>query len=170
MFRYTTLNLHADWTPCMRCPWIRPSGCWCPPSLLTQPPEAAWCIPFYLCAVFGLITLDCGDAGCLEASPGPACQHALIWMFLFYCVFVCVCILCSVVYQDGFYGADIYVSIMYWYDIACYTAISVVSALLLRTCKIIQTNTKKHCRIFREINIYLFSDCKNTQCNRVVQW
>uniref|UniRef100_A0A3P8SS32 RNA binding protein fox-1 homolog 1 n=1 Tax=Amphiprion percula TaxID=161767 RepID=A0A3P8SS32_AMPPE len=30
----------------------------------------------------------------------------------------------GVVYQDGFYGADIYVSIIYWYDIACYTAIS----------------------------------------------
>lgn len=75
--------------------------------------------------------------GWLVASPVPACQHALIWMFLFYCVclFVCVCILCSVVYQDGFYGADIYVSIIYWYDIACYTAISMVSALLLRTCK-----------------------------------
>ncbi|XP_029632323.1 RNA binding protein fox-1 homolog 1 [Salmo trutta] len=28
-------------------------------------------------------------------------------MFVLF-VFVCVCILCSVVYQDGFYGADIY--------------------------------------------------------------
>ena len=95
-----------------------------PPSLLTQPSEAAWCIPLYLCTVFGLIILDCGDLGSLKVSPVRARQHALIWMFLFYCVFVClfvcVCILCSVVYQDGFYGADIYVSIIYWYDIACY--------------------------------------------------
>lgn len=53
--------------------------------------------------------------GWVGSSLVPACQHALIWMFLFYfvCLFVCVCILCSVVYQDGFYGADIYVSIIY---------------------------------------------------------
>lgn len=65
----------------------------------------------------GASGLDCGDVGWLTASPVLACQHALIWMFLFYCVFVClfvcVCILRSVVYQDGFYGADIYVSIFF---------------------------------------------------------
>lgn len=57
--------------------------------------------------------------GSVGRSLVPACQHALIWMFLFYFVslFVCVCILYSVVYQDGFYGADIYVSIIYWYII-----------------------------------------------------
>lgn len=67
--------------------------------------------------------------GWLVASPVPACQHALIWMFLFYCVCLfCVCILCSVVYQDGFYGADIYVSIIHWCDVACYSAISIVPA------------------------------------------
>lgn len=60
-----------------------------------------------------------GGGGGVGSSLVPACQHALIWMFLFYfvCLFVCVCILCSVVYQDGFYGADIYVSIIYWYII-----------------------------------------------------
>lgn len=71
-------------------------------------------------------------------------------MFLFYCVFVClfvcVCILCSVVYQDGFYGADIYVSIIYWYEIACYITISMVSALMLHTCKPpnFHTHTRLH--------------------------
>lgn len=65
------------------------------------------------------LLLNCGDGGSVGRSLVPACQHALIWMFLFYfvCLFVCVCILCSVVYQDGFYGADIYVSIIYWYII-----------------------------------------------------
>lgn len=108
------------------------------PSLLTQPLESREGCLLY----FPSFALFCGLFSGLWrwglVGPVPACQHALIWMFLFYCVFVClfvcVCILCSVVYQDGFYGADIYVSIIYWYDIACYTAIFVVSALLLRTC------------------------------------
>lgn len=41
------------------------------------------------------------------------------FVLLYACLSVCVCILFSVVYQDGFYGADIYVSIIYWYDTAC---------------------------------------------------
>ena len=63
------------------------------------------------------------------------CTNMDVFVLLCVCLFVCVCILCSVVYQDGFYGADIYVSIIYWYEIACYIAISFVSALMLHTCK-----------------------------------
>lgn len=77
------------------------------------------CLNLALCfRVFGVL-LNCGDGWSVGSSLVPACQHALIWMFLFYfvCLFVCVCILCSVVYQDGFYGADIYVSITSWYII-----------------------------------------------------
>lgn len=45
-----------------------------------------------------------------------AWEHALILMCFVCFVFVCLCVrvclhLSSVVYQDGFYGADIYVSI-----------------------------------------------------------
>lgn len=30
--------------------------------------------------------------GLVGGGPVPACQNALIWMFLFYCVFVCLCL------------------------------------------------------------------------------
>lgn len=39
--------------------------------------------------------LDCGDGGLAGSSPVPACQHALIWMILFYCVFVCLFVFAS---------------------------------------------------------------------------
>lgn len=80
-------------------------------------------LPLFSVCICLFIGLGCSFElrrwGLVGRSLVPACQHALIWMFLFYfvCLFVCVCILCSVVYQDGFYGADIYVSIIYWYII-----------------------------------------------------
>lgn len=39
--------------------------------------------------------VKCGDEQLVGSSPVPACQHALMWMFLFYCVFVCLFLFAS---------------------------------------------------------------------------
>lgn len=84
----------------------------------------------------GGIFLENEDRVLVGSSLVFACRHALIWMFLFYCVclFVCVCILCSVVYQDGFYGADIYVSIAA--GMTLHVTRSLVPERMLNTCKL----------------------------------
>lgn len=103
------------------------------------------------------VFLENDDRVLVGSSLVFACRHALIWMFLFYCVclFVCVCILCSVVYQDGFYGADIYVSIAA--GMTLHVTLSLVSDLMLNTCKsqTLDTCTWLHTQLGEQIAVQI---------------
>uniref|UniRef100_A0A3Q0R4L0 RNA binding protein fox-1 homolog 1 n=1 Tax=Amphilophus citrinellus TaxID=61819 RepID=A0A3Q0R4L0_AMPCI len=46
------------------------------------------------------------------------CTNMDVFVLLCVCLFVCACILCRVVYQDGFYGADIYVTFLDCHNLA----------------------------------------------------
>lgn len=93
--------------------------------------------PSYVCCVWVVWVVEMGVMVLKQPNACMStCTNMDVSVLLCVCLFVCVCILRSVVYQDGFYGADIYVSIIYWYDIACYTTISVLSKIQTHPCHI----------------------------------